>query len=239
MAAQAAAVAAAVVQLGSDGLALALPLGAAALPPWDDTARLFAYLHLPLLHAWLPAPGAAVAGVDVAAVLRRAPGLTNEAVTTPGALPPAGVSPAEWAALQQYAAAPPPADAFNATPAGVAAVTEALAPGQFGVLYGANHFSTVFRFPIPSPGDGAYSLYRLVFEGGVERRAEGLAAWQRFDAAPGDAARSSLADVTTDFTQFDDRMRGILSVLSLLQARGGAPRGHSPPRGPPPDEGMP
>ncbi len=174
---KAAKVAAEVVQPGSTGLDVKPQLGAALFPAHDETARLFSYLRLPLLHGWLPAPGLMFDDVDVSAVLRAAPGLTVDDLDLGK---PAGITAAQWAALQKYKSSPNDFGVFGVTQAGVSAIREALAPGEFGVLYGGRHYSTVFKFPIPR-ADGLHSLYRLVMEGGTGLRRDGLAAWQRFE----------------------------------------------------------
>jgi hypothetical protein len=207
-------VAAHVVILNS-GLSTTVPLGSARMAPWGEAARLFAYVRVPLLHGWLPPPDS-----REAAILARMPGLTNEAVDTPDANPPEGLSAAEWEALARYVLAPPPKDVYAVTPAGVAAIAEALEPGEFGVLYGGDHYSTVFKFPRPRPSDGAHSLYRLVYEGGLDARAEGLAVWERFEVELGPPARVHLVKFSARFFPTEQEYE-----QALLQQLGAAPGG--------------
>lgn len=158
---------------GMEGINVDLPLGSPLVPTDNLDMELFEVLRVPVLHGQLPEEHAPVLGV-----LRLVPGLNFDVarVLCTQDEAPAGMDAEGFKTLRAYV------EGWGAgvghcgiTRRGLTEVTRALAPGEVGVLFGGQHFSTVFRYPRPTPRGRRSYLYRLVSE---ELHTKGVA-WER------------------------------------------------------------
>ena len=212
------------------GLCAEVPLGSPRIPTNTVDMELFELLRLPVLHGGLPEAGSPLLGV-----LGRCPGVTADVArllcTIDPRAPPAwagGLPPGDLDALVAHAMAHDDGNSetvsvghYHISRRGLTELTRALAPGELGVLMGGNHFSTVFRFPKPTPAGKRSYLYRLVHE---QDQPSGVA-WERLVvrvASPGAAPKVGALYCDQAFEEVQLTMEGDdvqLTVMLIIKGR--------------------